>query len=56
VYRAYTKIKGMALRKAKWFNLMSKFPKFERCLSLMFLEAYDWKIRRPLMRRREKEI
>ena len=56
IYKAHSRIKGMAIRKMNWHNLMQRFPKFERCLDLLFLDAYDWKIRRPLMRRREKEI
>ncbi len=35
---------------------MEDYPIFERWLRLKFLDAYDWKIRRPLMRRRANEI
>ena len=56
IYKAYTQISGMALRKKIFIPLTEEYPIFKNRVMLKFIDHYDWHIRRPLMRKRNKEI
>ena len=56
IYKANTQVTGMAVRKKTFVPLIEEFPIFKNRVMLKFLDHYDWHIRRPLMRKRNKEI
>lgn len=56
LYKAQTELECMAIRKQNWKPLLNEFDKFATQLKLKFLNHYDWRIRRPLLKKREKDI
>ena len=56
MFRAHSQMESLAIRKKSWNTLLVNYPQFAESLKLKFLDHYDRCIRRPLLKKRFKEI
>jgi hypothetical protein len=41
IYKSFTDLKGMAIRKTSWQKLLSQFPFYKESLHTKFMNHYD---------------
>jgi hypothetical protein len=47
---------GLAIRRRPWCELVKGFPHFQDCMEEKFLNHFDWKLRRPLQAKKDRDI